>query len=333
MFLQHVHLLGMDRGGVAFVTPACGHAAVIVFFVLSGFVIADSTARTHSLADYAIKRMSRVYSVAVPALLLAMAVQLVQRWGGEPATVGYELRKPLIYVPLHLAFAGDLWSWTIAAFNDVPYWSLNYEVWYYVAFGMAVYLRGWRRWAGLVLLAGILWPKVALLFPVWAGGALVHGVSARFRLGRPVARGVSAAAAAALAAYLALGLNDPVADIGKRAFASVDSTYLRYSQWFLSDYVVGVLAMAALWGLCGAEIAWPGWLARIGRNLASVSFGLYLAHLPLLLLFGLALPNDGPVAAVLAFAGAIGFGMIFEPQRTRLRRLLRASVTPALAKT
>src|SRR5690242_6900946 len=46
-----------------------GPAAVIVFFVLSGFVIAYATDRSErSLANYTLDRLSRLWSVALPAL-------------------------------------------------------------------------------------------------------------------------------------------------------------------------------------------------------------------------------------------------------------------------
>jgi peptidoglycan/LPS O-acetylase OafA/YrhL len=46
-----------------------GLPAVIVFFVLSGFVIAFVTdGRDRTLAGYALNRLSRLWSVALPAL-------------------------------------------------------------------------------------------------------------------------------------------------------------------------------------------------------------------------------------------------------------------------
>ena len=52
-----------------------GPAAVIVFFVLSGFVIAYVTdGRDRTLADYALNRLSRLWSVALPALGFGMVL-------------------------------------------------------------------------------------------------------------------------------------------------------------------------------------------------------------------------------------------------------------------
>ncbi|UUZ51422.1 hypothetical protein LP420_19440 [Massilia sp. B-10] len=80
---------------------------------------------------------------------------------------GYQLLKPWIYLPLHTLFMGELWTLTETPPWLVPYWSLGFEVWYYVLFGVMVYARGLRRvlLGGLVLL--IMGPKLWLLLPVW----------------------------------------------------------------------------------------------------------------------------------------------------------------------
>lgn len=60
------------------VTAPVAHGAVVVFFVLSGYVIAYSTlAREQSVRRCAVARLSRLYSVVIPALLLTW---LLQRW-------------------------------------------------------------------------------------------------------------------------------------------------------------------------------------------------------------------------------------------------------------
>ena len=57
-----------------------GRSAVIVFFVISGFVIAYASDGRHDWRDYAVARLTRVYSVALPALLLtAVLVWMASR--------------------------------------------------------------------------------------------------------------------------------------------------------------------------------------------------------------------------------------------------------------
>src|SRR5215210_909306 len=69
VFLAH---LSQPRfGGEALsVFTGQSHSAVIVFFVLSGFVIFRAAERDGTAREYILNRASRIYSVALPALAL-----------------------------------------------------------------------------------------------------------------------------------------------------------------------------------------------------------------------------------------------------------------------
>lgn len=80
-----------------------GHQAVIVFFVLSGFLISSTVIRSHVLGkwswrDYAINRATRLYVVLVPGLLFGF---FWDRMG-----VGYLLRGG--FTRIHLAISDRL---------------------------------------------------------------------------------------------------------------------------------------------------------------------------------------------------------------------------------
>jgi len=325
VFLHHANWLHLDGGGLFMFDREVGHSAVVIFFVLSGFVIAATMDRTRSGADYAIKRASRIYSVAVPALLLTFAIDLVSAQFGFAGSANYELRRPWLYMGLHLLFAGDLWSLGISAFSDHPYWSLNYEVWYYVAFGVAVFMRGAPRSVALSLVLVVMGPKLWLLFPIWLAGVGVYRLQTRMVLPRVAARLVAAAAIALFIAFMSSGSTEQVSAAGMTAAIAFIPFSLRFSQWFLADYGVGVLTVALIWALCSTDFAIPRPVARIGAFLAGFSFSLYLVHYPIMHLLSQLLPDYGPLAALLSFALAIGFGAVFEPQRDRLRRLLIAA--------
>ncbi|HTC84425.1 MAG TPA: acyltransferase family protein, partial [Rhizomicrobium sp.] len=70
VFLSHLSWLEIS-GGFLWQLQPYGHPAVIVFFVLSGYLIQYSVAaRENRLADYAVARLGRLYSVVIPALIL-----------------------------------------------------------------------------------------------------------------------------------------------------------------------------------------------------------------------------------------------------------------------
>lgn len=58
-----------------------GHNAVILFFVLSGYVIAYSVLGrgVTNFKDYAVARVSKLYSVVIPAIILTVALWLIGR--------------------------------------------------------------------------------------------------------------------------------------------------------------------------------------------------------------------------------------------------------------
>ncbi len=326
--LYHVSWLHLDEGALSFMTPKIGHSAVIVFFVLSGFVIAATTRRGSAAVDYAIKRGARVYSVAVPALLIIMALNYFALSRGVVPPDAYQLRQPVPYLGLHLLFGGDLWTLAITAFSIGPYWSLNYEVWYYVIFGVWFFTRGMVRYVAVVMALLLVGPKIVVLFPVWLAGAGIYALSLRWTLPRGAARVVAAVSLVALLAFAGSGW-DEATDAASAAIAAGIGLPLRFSQWFLGDYVRCIATSGLIWSLCSAEIAWPVWLARGGKALADVSFSLYIMHFPLMQFFKSMMPESGPVAAGLAVVCSLAFGVVFEPQRDRIRKFLM-SITRGL---
>ena len=151
------------------------HSAVIVFFVLSGFVIAWAAARDGSVREYVINRATRIYSVALPALALTWAIDdfLIQYYPGTVHSL-YQHAAVWKYLPIFLTFSTDFWFLSEDAFSDIPYWSLCYEVWYYVVFGVLLFGRGAWRWAIAIICLLMMGPRLWLLWPVWLAGAFLH---------------------------------------------------------------------------------------------------------------------------------------------------------------
>ena len=329
VFLHHCNWFDLDGGALAWVRRDIGHSAVVIFFVLSGYVIAATLRPGRGALDYGIKRASRIYSVAIPAVLLAFAIDLLTaRLSLPPSGAAYELGKPWLYGAIALTFTGDLWGLAEPAFSNTPYWSLNYEVWYYVAFGVAVFTRGAVRWAALLLVLAVMGPKLWLLFPIWLGGVAVHALARSRPIPRQPARALAMAAVALFVAVKVLSLEDPLNHAVETLLSAHLPFALRFSQWFLGDYLVGLLAMALVYALATAEFRLPRPLQLPAVGLAKLSFTLYLMHYPLLRFFGLLFPGRGWLAIALAFCGALALGAVFEPQKDRLRRLLTLSLRP-----
>jgi peptidoglycan/LPS O-acetylase OafA/YrhL len=98
-----------------------GFLAVIVFFMLSGFVIGRATPAERSgraIADYLQRRFIRIYPIYLVALIVSFVV------AGKPLASGEFL--------LHAAFLQNAAVETIA--SNGPLWSLDNEVIYYLVF-------------------------------------------------------------------------------------------------------------------------------------------------------------------------------------------------------
>lgn len=328
--IQHLLMAGLvDRGAAAFI-PVLGREAVIVFFVLSGFLIMYSVDQKHaSLGDYAAARCARIYSVALPALLASFALAaLVLEYSSVGIVGGYQVAKAWLYLPLHLLFMGEFWNLSESPPWLMPYWSLGYEVWYYALFGAAYYLRGRTR----ILVAGAIFLlvgfKLWLLLPVWLSGAALYKWSKAGTIAPAWARGGWLLSLAALCAFKVAD-----ADILLRAYGSAAWPFaglrLGSADRYLADYVVCALVLVNF--ACARHLAFPllRKLKAPVRALAAYTFTLYLVHNLVLMAWQGFFPHDprslGHIALMLAGVGLATYlaGFVTERRRPEFERMVR----------
>lgn len=311
---------------------------LVLFFVLSGYLLYRPWAarRPPALNRYALARGLRI----VPAYLVALAGAVLLLWP-IPDAAGVRL-PPANQLPLFLVFAQNLSEQTVMRL-DPPMWTLAVEVAFYAVLPLlgaaALRLRGGLLLVPLALLAGGVAFNVRLagmelvplpaakslpaMAPYFAFGMLAAVALARRRPG-PVAR------AALLAAGSALVLGDLV----WQAAAAADG---RSDLWprILRDApaaagfaaIVTAAASSAGSGRTARVLGWRP-LAGVG----TVSYGLYLWHVPLLLWLrahGL-LPLDALgallVVTPLALLAALASWRLVE--RPLIRPLRRPSPAP-----
>lgn len=302
------------------------HSAVIVFFVLSGFVISWAAKRDGTAREYVINRASRIYSVALPALALTWLTDnfLIANYPGT-ITALYQYAAVWKYLPLFLTFSTDFWFLAEDAFSNIPYWSLCYEVWYYVVFGILVFGRGHWRWGIAIACLLLMGPRLWLLWPIWLIGALLHRLPP---LPLKSSRALLLLSLAALIMMKASGVEAFLNDFVDRMTNEFASEHLRYSQYFLGDYLVALLIAATIHAVRGSDIRS---LARMQKPIAiaaSVSFSMYLIHYPLFLFFGALFPKQMLAIGMAALLVIIVFGIVFERNRAVLRGMLAAMWPP-----
>jgi peptidoglycan/LPS O-acetylase OafA/YrhL len=267
--------------------PAVGHYCVVVFFVLSGYVIAHATfSRPQTVASYAIARLARLYSVLLPALLISAALLIAGRAINPAFYASFDRGHEPLRFGLSLVFLNESWSLSAAPPTNSPLWSLAYEFWYYALFGAWVFTRS--RLAAALLCAGIavlIGPKILLLLPAWLLGVAAQRLAGRARLHPSAAKVGLGATLAAIALWLRYGGPFP----GKVGYPP----YFFSNAW-ISDFVLGVLVASLIVFFHQASAQWrfPSVVSVPIRSGANMTFSLYLLHHPILVFLAAALTYD-----------------------------------------
>jgi peptidoglycan/LPS O-acetylase OafA/YrhL len=269
---------------VPYVVTDAGHQAVVIFFVLSGYLISGSVFRLMQRSEWSWKlylthRIVRLWIVLVPALVLgALLDNLGVRLYLAPALYAGQTGTHMmgdIAQSLHLpVFFGNLFflqTILVPTFgSNGPMWSLANEFWYYVLFPCAVLAlrRGTNMGTRILnivvfmVCAGFVGRGILLLFPLWLLGTLLAVI--------PAPRSSTAVRTLATVLYFPL------------LFFLAKTTLV---QGTLSDYILGAATFVLIWLLLGARSAAREnagvHLVRVG---ARFSYTLYLVHVPFLVL-------------------------------------------------
>ncbi len=306
-----------------------GHSSVIVFFVLSGFVIAYVTdTKENTWTSYSASRLSRVYSVAVPAIILTLALDTVGRSIFPALYAGYPYDQFLIRSLGSLLFANEVWFISITSFSNVPYWSICYEIWYYAAFGILMFMPRRTAIVLLLLLAAALGPKIILLAPIWGMGVLLYYWQTPKRLSRIASWSLFVGTVAAITLFHYHGISPAIAEWLKAQMGSELHREFTFSKFFPADYILGILVAANFAAVRNIAIQIEPVMLLIERpvkTLASYTFTLYLLHQPLFLFWAAVLRGDPNghgywLATTMLMAVSVGvIGYFTENKRHGLR--------------
>jgi peptidoglycan/LPS O-acetylase OafA/YrhL len=308
-----------DKVGIA-------HEAVMVFFVLSGFLVGGSVVKLlkqgrFTWKRYLIHRMVRLWIVFIPALLLGLLLDttgLHHLSGyGTIYDVGRSLGlwSPDLQERLRFStFAGNVFflqGIKVPPFGtNQPLWSLANEFWYYIAFPFAAlsFLGSptfWKRLTSVAAVIAVLvfvGDRVAIYFVIWLLGVL----------------------AALLPLRIPLNLQRAFAGVALVLFLTVNVVArLLGAGGFLADLSVAVAFFILLYGLLHL------------RRPSKISYSLYVTHGPVLCMMSALLvgtyrrsPLNGHTILLLCevvFAVAVvvcTIHYLFEAQTDRVRHYL-----------
>ena len=168
---------------------ACGfgHHAVVVFFVLSGFlvgskVIRDIATDKFEAGRYVVARISRIHLVLIPALLLTLVLD----------KIGMQLNSAIYANSQEGSLIGNILLMqdflTKSYRSNGPMGTLANEFWYYMTFP-ALALGIWKKRISLVALGAIMLVPMSIVQPwhavgfgLWVIGALAGSIESTRRV-------------------------------------------------------------------------------------------------------------------------------------------------------
>jgi peptidoglycan/LPS O-acetylase OafA/YrhL len=315
---------------------AYSQTAVTVFFVLSGYVIAHVlTTRERTPLDYGASRLARLYSVALPALLLTAIcnylIELRYPDAFRAFNSGGTARVAFSYLG-STVFVNRFWLWPNLELPNTPYWTLSFEAFYYVMIAIWVFARGWGRPFGLILLVLAAGPTMVLLAPTWLLGYLCYHASTRWQAGPGWAISFW------LASIMLLPFCSSL-EFQFREHLSFMRTPHQSLGALLAAYAAAICFTISIFALNAfsewVELLLASFDTSI-RWLGSMTFALYLFHQPLLSLFTVYhLPDRSSSAQLLLLVGGtfvivMTLGRFCENTKNTYKQLFMA-VWPFLA--
>lgn len=325
--------------GVAF-SAGFAYLAVIVFFVLSGWLVGGSFLNKpysdRAFQHYTVDRVSRLWVVLVPTFLVvllagaAVGVLDTTRMSfstSEPysasAFIGNMIGLQMIIVP---SFGGNF-----------ALWSLTNETWYYVLFPLLVLMvRGKTlaaRALAMLAIAAIVQlvdSKILLYFSIWLLGAAFSRIKVD---ADPTLRWALVLALVVSAVYIRMK-GTPLITLGG------------YPQYLLFSLVLGLFLSSMQFKRQRNTML--DLLDRSGRFFANFSFTLYVLHVPMILmmkhlmssLFDLDQLSPHKLSHFLVYCGmylvlvvgAYWFYVPFESNTPRVREWLKTLLVARVGK-
>jgi peptidoglycan/LPS O-acetylase OafA/YrhL len=296
---------------VLYAVMRAGHEAVLVFFALSGFLVAgrameNALSGKFSLASYTIDRATRILIPLAAACIFTAAVCAAK--GGE--------WPRLTQVTANVFGLNGVLDGTLA-YNDAL-WSLAYEIWFYILLGSLLQLmRGSVLSAAVLVVAIFVFTKLDIFYVIlWLAGGCAY--LARRKLdGLPHA----------LLGSLLAGTGILLFQLQSDSHAFKFGTQFTARQAEAAIALGTALLLPALTTHASGMLLRP--LDRISTFLSDISYSMYLTHLPVIALMAILIPVHESVQfsslALLVLRIAVitavawGFYWLFERNSYKLR--------------
>ncbi|HBK08800.1 MAG TPA: hypothetical protein DDZ81_23585 [Acetobacteraceae bacterium] len=275
------HIGAWSFGGFLWRLVPYGSPAVVVFFVLSGYVIGYvSQKRETTVTDYIVARAARMYSVTIPVLFIGALIDGVGSMiePGFYSHISLWFPHELWQLPIYLTFLNRVWSLDFTPGSIGAYWSLSYEAAYYALFGVCFFLRGTKRMAGAAFIFLIVGPRILAMSPLWFSGLVAYRIGSKQPLDRAAGWVVFIVSLVAAVVWnfwsMKHGILQSGVNIPEHGISGA-----------LEDFLIAAIFSLNLIAFNTISSSFQGlanFIVRPVRWLAGGTFTLYLLHQPLL---------------------------------------------------
>jgi len=272
-----------------------GHEAVLVFFLLSGFVIHLSISKQiatggtykFNFKDYFFKRFIRIYPPFILALIITFSLDIIAQ-KLLLTTHSHTTPYPIINSSFNFNFSlPDLGGNLLFAYpqyaifwgSDGPLWSLKYEWWFYLLYPLFIAVNRWNAWVSLLLVFLIkvlvinliydytLIKDILVFFDIWFMGAIMADIFTK---------------------RIKININFLIPLILLLPFCLFKSAWIGFMPSEFWPYFGNLLFGLGIIGLIAICIRFDSFLFKSVLSkalifLGDISFSLYIIHLPFLL--------------------------------------------------
>jgi peptidoglycan/LPS O-acetylase OafA/YrhL len=299
-----------------------GLEAVVVFFVLSGFLVGGVSIERAikgklNLEKYFIDRLTRIYVPFLPAIFLDIAVCLV-------LGIAFSWEEASINIASLQGVLGEPFS------GNTSLWSLSYEVWFYVLLGTILTMVDTKnkniKIFTLFVLATSLFIftrlNVVYLFS-WIIGLVLY-----FLRPKPSTALSILSVALISAGVVLMQITSESRQLNLAPYGSIDRPF------GILTLSMGLALLISMSSQLKIQSVVPYYVDRYGRAMAKFSYSLYLIHIPCIIIMsytGFVVKQVRlDVGTLIVFLGnaliiiivAFGFYWLFERQTAWIRRRL-----------
>ncbi|SHN19557.1 acyltransferase family protein [Mucilaginibacter sp. OK098] len=275
------------------------HFFVIVFFVLSGFLITMSASRPGlTFKTFLIARIGRLYSVIIPSLIFTYFVFAFMVYFKHAAIADIEGGDHLfIRFLVNLMFMTQSWNLCSTPPFNGPFWSVNYEFFYYLLMGSILLIKRKYKFIVFTLVALLAGLKILILFPAWLAGSLLYYCSRNKLIGAKISGVVFLVTLALIFFNMLFPGHFPFIIVkGDRLLG----TNLFFSWNYRNDYIFCILVAVNIYSFFGISEVLSNFLSNRGlgklfhsiKTVGNCTYTLYLFHVPLLFLFAFLFPYN-----------------------------------------